>query len=141
MVDYRNSSRHVYYSLHDPHDETNLQRLKDRDRWAVQSSSDLEEAIKTLQSYRKDIAERADFLINSNPAKRILLEREKRWKGNVTYYLRFISVYPDGTEGEISCTTYPGSERHAAIKDFKEFVKTHPGIPHEMNIEKSKWER
>ncbi len=45
-----------------------------------------------------------------------------------------------GAETETERTTYPGTMRSQALKDYAAYVKAHPGIIAEKDIEKSKWE-
>lgn len=46
-----------------------------------------------------------------------------------------------GKEVEQERTTYPGTARSQAIKDYNAYVKSHPGILAYLEIEKSQWER
>lgn len=59
----------------------------------------------------------------------------------ITYYIRHFTEYEDGTKVETATETFPGKERHAAIKRFEELKKERPGIEYIKDIEKKSWER
>ena len=144
MIDYKSNSkshRTIYVNMYDPNEETSLKLLKDRDRWAMQSINELQNAIKLLNEYRSDIAARAAFLVSDFPSKRAELVRHRTYSGKITYTFRVMLVYSDNTEKEEYRAEYPGSLRHEAIKEFNRYKKEHPFVPSVMNIEKSKWER
>lgn len=42
---------------------------------------------------------------------------------------------------ETATETFPGKERHAAIKRFEELKKERPGIEYIKDIERKSWER
>lgn len=71
---------------------------------------------------------------------RVTLKREKRWKGNVFYYLTTEKVYSDETTETIETTTYQGKERHKAIQAFEDIKKQYAGYEYIKDIEKGRWE-
>ena len=70
----------------------------------------------------------------------VKLERYYNY-GSITYYIRYFTEYEDGTKAETATESFPGKERHAAIKRFEELKKVRPGIEYIKDIEKKSWER
>lgn len=117
-------------------------RVKDYDQTAERTIQELKEKIRQLQVYRIALAERYNYLATAPTAPIVRLTRRKTYEGKVFYYL---TIYErnllDGKEVKTNSTTFPGKERHKAIAAYNDYVKGHPGIAAEMDIEKRGWER
>lgn len=61
----------------------------------------------------------------------------------VTYISEILRVYdvPGIDRQIVQRQTWPGKERHAALKAFDEIVRQHPGAPITRKLERSPWER
>lgn len=119
-----------------------LERVERDDHYAEETIKELEDRIRQLSTYRIALAERYNYLATAPSVPVVRLNRQKNYDGKVFYYLTTHSKnLLDGHEVQTSCKKYSGAERHTAIADYKQYVKSHPGIIAEMNIQKSKWER
>lgn len=133
---------HIQSYFWPPHTIDKLKEIADSDKKAAATIEECQKAIETLTAYRIALAERYNELATAPTVPVVKLIREKRYQHNVKYYIRFCSRNLDtGKDIETDVKVYEGSERHQAIKDFEAYVKEHPGIIAEKNIEKSKWER
>lgn len=133
---------HLYIHMTDPIKQVDLNRLHYEDKQAQDKIKSLQGYINLLQQYRLDMAERAAYLIREKPIHRAELIRKKNYYSNkVFYYLNLYSCYPDGSERMETICTYPGTERAKAIREFKEYQRTHSGTECKMDIQRSKWER
>ena len=153
MGDYRNwfdHGGHWYKSdadinlrcyVQDPRKIEDAKRIAWLDETAGRMIRDAESTIEALREYRQALAARYAELDAMPYTLKIRLERHKGWNGPVNYFLRLIRVYADGHTADEECTKYPGTERHKAISDYKELVKSRPGITAEIDIQKGKWER
>lgn len=144
MLEYRNGERqeHIWLYMLQPSRRSSLEDLRQSDRRAAEDIARLQRMIDTLQQYRRDMAERAAYLISTPPTRSAELTRHKDYcTKKVTYSFIEWDTYPDGTRQRVSLTTYEGTERHKAIADAKEYQRTHTGIAVTFDIEKSKWER
>lgn len=127
-----------------PHTINTVDELKNKDNVAAGAIADAERMIETLKGYRLSLYERMQQL-ESTPYKRVLtITRERRGynPAKVFYYVAINRVY----DGEIAKTeemreTFPGTERHKALKRFAELQKQNPGIEAAKDIEKAAWER
>ena len=112
------------------------------DSKAVDVINEFERKIEQLKAYRIALAERYNYLATAPTQPVVRLKRERRYYENKVYY--FLVTYSRnmlyGSEVQTSSTKYAGQERHKAITDYKAYIKSHPGIIAEMNIEKPKWE-
>jgi hypothetical protein len=101
--------------------------------------------IETTEAYQSLIYDRVQALMQAQYHMEIHLRRERRYYNDnkVFYYLEAVKVYDTpGIEPEtIERTTYPGTERRQALKDFAAYQKSHPGIIAVKDIEKGKWEK
>lgn len=97
--------------------------------------------IEQLTEYRQDLAARYAQLATMPSKDSVKLERYKKYDNSVIYYIRFYTEYEDGAKVETATETFPGKERHAAIKRFEELKKERPGIEYIKDIEKKSWER
>ena len=120
---------------------TDLTRLKSNDQDVSRRIAELESLIEDLKVVRLAYAERCSQLCSTPSYPVVQLKRKKEWHGNVHYYLSTFRRYENGQETERDTKTFPGSERAAAIQEYKTYVKNHPGIIAEMDIQKGKWER
>src|SRR5699024_6311954 len=72
----------------------------------------------------------------------LVLRRDRGYRSAyVTYKLLLCKSYPDGTEHIEQISSHPGKERKQAISEYNAYCKSHPGLPHRMDIEKAKWEK
>lgn len=138
-----NETRHFY--LPDPRSLNTLKNCTYHGSCAARYAEELRHMIETMAAYESLIYDRVQELTTAQYHTEIHLRREKRYynDGKVFYYLEAVKVYDDpGIKPEtIERTTYPGTERRQAIKDFEAYQKSHPGIIAVKDIEKSKWER
>ena len=118
-------------------------RIQRFDETAARLIRECKDTISWLAAYRISLAERYSFLATSPSVPVVRLEREKNsYDGKVYYFLRTLRRFlEDGTEVEESREKYPGTERRTAIADYQAYVKAHPGITAEMDIEKRRWEK
>lgn len=118
-------------------------RIQLYDESAVRLIQKCEETIAQLKAYRISLAERYSFLATSPSVPVVRLVRIRNSYDSKVYYhlLTLRRFLEDGTEVEESREKYPGSERRKAIADYKAYVKAHPGIAAEMDIEKKRWEK
>lgn len=110
---------------------------------AAQLIRECEAAIQTMTEYRQTLAARYAELETMPYTDRLELERQPaRWTGDhVKYYLRIMRRYSDGTETELQYESFPGTQRHDALKRFEEIKKQRPGIEARKDIERRSWER
>lgn len=120
-----------------------LKEIAHADKRAAQDIAELENLISDLKEYRQALAARYAQLETMAYADRLELERRPDgWRGgNITYYLRVVRKYEDGTENVMQNEAFPGKRRREAIKCFDELRKQRPGIEAVKDIEKKKWER
>lgn len=117
-------------------------RVKDYDQTAERIIQELEEKIQQLKVYRIALAERYNYLATAPTAPIVRLTRRKTYEGKIYYDLiTYNQNLLDGQEVKTSSTTFPGKERHKAIAAYNDYVKAHPGITAEKDIEKRSWER
>ena len=117
-------------------------RVKDYDKSAERIIQELEEKIQQLKAYRIALAERYNYLATAPTVPVVRLIRQKTYQGRVFYYLTtYERNLLDGKEVKTSTTTFPGKERHKAIAAYNDYIKAHPGIAAEIDIEKRSWER
>lgn len=140
-INYDERQRSFYLTLFDPSKSTDVKELQQRDKWAVRDIERLKGMIETLNQYRKDMAERASYLLNQSADVRVVLKRYKHYGGPVEFHLLKYSSYPDGSERVDTLAHYPGKDRAQAIREFNEYRKQHTGTPCTMDIEKSQWEK
>ena len=104
---------------------------------------ELSHKINQLTAYRLSLTERYNFLETALtvPVVRLIRERDY-YNKKVHYYLCTLRRFDDsGIDVEESRRQYPGIERNNAICDFRAYVKAHPGIIAEMDIEKQRGEK
>ena len=118
-------------------------RVQNYDESAARLIKECQETIARLTAYRISLAERYSFLSTAPSIPVVRLERIRNtYENKVYYHLRFLRRFlEDGTEVEERKEKYPGTERQKAIADYKAYIKAHPGITAEMDIEKKCWEK
>lgn len=115
-------------------------RIVMHDRWAQETLNAAQKLIEDLTEYRLDLAARYAQL-DIMPYKRVLrLDRDAYRYDGIKYHVRIVKVREDKSETDELSETFPGKERHKAIKRFEELKKQNPGIETVKNIEKGKWE-
>ena len=108
---------------------------------AARTIAECQKAIEVLTEYRMALAARYAELETLPYQLELKLKREKRYGGNVYYYITITKVFADGTEAAELEETYSGTQRHEAIKRFHQLKKERPGISAEIDIAKGRWER
>lgn len=144
MLEYRNGERqeHIYLYMLQPSRRTSLDDLRQSDRRAAEDIARLQSMIDTLQQYRRDMAERAAYLVSTPPTRSAELKRRRdAWSKKVYYDFIEWDTYPDGTRQRVSVKTCDGSDRHKAIADAKQYQRTHTGIMVTFDITKPAYER
>lgn len=117
-------------------------RVKDYDKSTERIINELKTKIEQLKIYRIALAERYNYLATAPTVPVVRLTRQKTYEGKVFYYLEVYSRnLLDGHETKTSSTTFPGKERYKAIAAYNDYVKAHPGIAAETDIEKRSWEK
>ena len=136
------SDERIYIYLTHPDAINRLTEVIRYDERAIDYIADLERKIEQLNAYRLSLSERYNYLASAPQQPVVRLKRVKSYSGKVFYHLNtYTKNLLDGNEVETSSTHYTGTERSKAISDYKSYVKSHPGITAEMQIEKPKWER
>lgn len=104
---------------------------------------EMEAYIAILKIYRQELCKQYNNLATAANVPGIKLDRERMYyEKKVRYRITWYTHYIDsGKDVDNEYKLFNGTERHLAIKEYKEYVKAHPGIITSMNIEKSKWER
>ena len=124
-------------SIHD------LDHIKREDENAQRDIERMQEKILQLSAYRVSLAERYNFLSTAPTAPVVrLIRRKDSYSNKVFYYLKtFDRNLIDGHEVQTGCAKYTGTDRRKAIDDFNKYIKSHPVLEAEMQIEKARWER
>lgn len=140
-MEYRNGASELRFwgYFQDPKTLT-LEELAAQDKRTRRYISDCDELIEQMKAYRLELAARSRELLTMGYHTKVSLIREKRWKGNVFYYLTKEIVYDDGTTKTISSEKYAGTERHKAINDFNACKKQFPQYEYYKDIAKGRWE-
>ena len=131
---------HLY--LYDPNNIVTPDFVRTKDTYVQEDIARLEEAVAILKQYRLELMDRYRYLSETPPSTELVLRRERSYRdSHVTYKLILHKLYPDGTEHTEQISSHPGKERKQAISEYNAYCKSHPGLPHRMDIEKSKWEK
>ena len=114
--------------------------------WQEQSAArciaEAQELIADLQEHRKALAARYAELASAPYTLRLELVRHPAWSGHgVTFDLRIVRRYEDGTEVDELNEHYEGKQRREALARFEELKKQRPGIEIVKDIERRSWER
>ena len=132
----------IYIHVAAPSTLSTTAEVAHRDQWAAQDIARLESYVENLRDYRRALAARYAELETMGFAYRLELHRNPSWSGgNVTYELKLVKLYADGTEVNEQRQVFPGKERRAALKTFDEMKRSRPGIETVLDIEKRQWER
>lgn len=136
-----NETRIIYLS--NPDRLHTMEDLTYHGAQAARYAAEFKVMIETMEAYQSLIYDRVQALTQAQYHMEIHLNRHKRYDNKVHYYLEVVKVYDTpGIEPEtIERTTYPGTERRQALKDFTAYQKSHPGIIAVKDIEKARWER
>lgn len=129
----------IRFNLYDG-SKSGLTTLKRYDAWIEQDIKRAEQAIAEAKKCRLELAKRAADLTSQMTHTKVALRREKSWKGKVYYYMVTYEVYEDGTEIVKDSKKFTGSDRHTAIKEFREIQKEHPHYEYVGDIKKGAWE-
>lgn len=121
--------------------ETNIKQLQKYDNYLKRDIADLQAAIKQIEEHRKKIFLHTQKLASSQFSLKLSLIRRRDYTGKVFYYIALSKVFSEIGEQKIIDETYPGTERHNAIKRFEELKKQYPRAEHIKDIEKARWER
>lgn len=129
--------------LENPDALDTVERCTYYDGTAARYLESLRAEIAEIEDYRRQVFARMQKLYSTPERPRITLEREKRYNNKVQYYLKrwAVPVDPSIPPRVIESTTYPGTERAQAIKDYKAACKAQPGVDCAMDIQKGPWER
>lgn len=140
---HRELSETRYIHLTNPDKLHTMRELTYHGGSAARYITELKDMIETMEAYQSLIYDRVQALTVAQFHMEIHLIRERRYDNKVKYHLLLKKVYDTpGIEPEtIERTTYPGTERRQALKDFAAYQKSHPGIIAIKDIEKGKWER
>lgn len=111
------------------------------DNTASRLIADCERLIESLKEYRQDLAKRYNELETMTYFERLTIERDPSRYGGITYYVRILRKYEDGTEIQVSSERFEGKERHKALKRYEDIKKQRPGIEAVKDIEKRYWEK
>ena len=132
----------LYYTR--PEKIDTLDRIMRADQYAAEDIERLELYIEILKHYRQELCKQYNELVTAATVPGIKLVRERQcWNGGkvlyrMTWYTHYIDSGLDVTD---RYEVYKGTERHKAISDYRDYVKSHPGILATMQIEKAKWEK
>lgn len=130
----------MYGSFTHPNHLFTAERITSSDKAAVSLIKDCEEIIRKMQTYRIALSERYAELETAPSYPFLQLRRERR--DSVNYFLTLSRYYPNEDHNvTVFVRRYTGKERCAAIKAYRDYLKSHPGIKCEMKIEKGRWEK
>lgn len=124
-----------------------INSLQDCSLWGARAADAIRQAeslISTLQAYQMDLYNRAQEIACAPWHLELEFRREYSSVRNcVTYIAEVLRVYdvPGIDRQIVQRQTWPGKERHAALKAFDEIVRQHPGAPITRKLERSPWER
>ena len=111
---------------------------------AAQAIAEAESLIETLKEYQQALYARYQEIYHTNFKLFLKLERNVSYYSNKKTYVITVSKRYDGNnvaDVEIIRETYPGTERHKALKRYEALQKEYPNIEHEADIAKKHWER
>lgn len=135
---------------HDEHIRVYLQnpakltqdRIKSYDDSAARTIEEAQQLIADLTEYRQALAARYAALETSPYRLCLEIRRHPAWSGGrVSFDLRLVRRYEDGTETEDLHEHYAGSDRRAALARFAALKQQHNGIEAIEDIARRSWER
>lgn len=97
------------------------------DKNAARIIAECEAMTEDMRRYRQKLTARYNSLATMNYKRVIKLQRYVNFNNAITYFIRFSTVYEDGTKEETATERYPGKERHKALARFAELKKQYPG--------------
>lgn len=118
-----------------------FEEIRNNDERAARLIAECKRMVSLLIEYRQDLTARYNQLATMASKDSVMLQRYKRYKGSVIYYIRFFTEYEDGTKVETATETFTGAERCKALKRFADLQKQRPDIEYIKDIEKNQWER
>lgn len=118
-----------------------LKRIQQRDRFVESDIKKLESVLADLKEYRQDLSRRYSELAAMTFSYRLYLVRDKSWSTKkVSYTVRIVRVFPDGTEIDELKEVFSGADRKKAFDRFSELKKSRPGIEAIQDTQKKRWE-
>lgn len=143
-MEYRNGEYETRINIYclSPQEVSNMQRLIDRDKSALNDIKRCEAAIEQLKQYRLELAQRAQELATMQYHIRTTLLRNKSWRtGKVEYFITTEKVFEDESCELISNVKFEGRERYKAIDIFENLKKENPHYEFIKDIAKKQWEK
>ena len=134
------AEQRIYIYCQNPKKIHKTKDIEYRDRAAAQDIARLEKIIEDLKDYRQALAARYAQLETMAYTERLEIERYPGGSG-ITYYVRIIRTYEDGTKQKVLNETYSGKERRKALDRYEELKKQRPGIEAVKDIERRSWEK
>lgn len=123
-------------------DTLTADRIQHNDESAARLISKCQALLADLTEYRQALAARYAALATAAYHDRLELIRERLWRDRpVTYHVKIIRTYEDGTTETPLHETYPGQERRKAFARFAALQKERPGIETRQDTDKRPWER
>lgn len=129
-----------YTHLYRPDLIESVESVASYDRQAKRVIDECQALIEQMTAYRQDLAARYNELVTMLSREEIKLERVNCY-GSISYYLRFTTVYEDGTRCETASERYDGKARHKAIARFEALKKERRNAEFIKDIAKKQWER
>lgn len=101
----------------------------------------LEAILKGIGAYEKALMERYQILATAPHIPFVSLRRET--KGGIAYVMRIGYLLPEEDNYFVveHRESYSGKERAKAVRSFKDYVKNHPGIRNDLDLELSSYEK
>lgn len=131
---------HMYVSF--PENVYDADRLLYLDKDAASTISRLKKYISDLTKWRQLYTERYNELCTMPSVPVVKLIRHHDYRTNrIVYTLATCRRFEDGHEIDTKSTNYEGKNRKQAFADFDNYVKEHPGITVEKDVDKKPWER
>ena len=128
--------------IYDPKKLDTTERIRYYDNTADSFIAECQTAIKYMQEYRQALASRYAELETMLYIERLELVRYKIWRNSpVTYRIRIIRTYEDGTTRNELDESYSGKDRRAAFDRFTKLKQQRPGIEAIQNTAKKSWEK
>ena len=135
------AEQRIYIYAEAPKRLKTTREVSHRDKTAAADIMRLEKLIDDLKDYRQALAARYAQLETMTYKERLELERYPHWSGGISYYVRIVRTYEDGTSENVLSETYSGKERRKSLDRFEELKKQRPGIEAIKDIERRSWER
>ena len=112
------------------------------DQSAARTIAECRQLIDQLTEYRQALAERYAKLATAAYRDRLELRRDPGYRGKpVTYSVRIVRTYGDGTTEQPLSETYSGADRRKAFARFAEIRRQRPGIDAVQDTDRRAWER